>query len=73
MKLKVLIARLERIAAEHGDIDVACTENCGSVAEDVALSSNHLILPNHLRVPPHDVRYPYLLIGGTGINTTRRI
>lgn len=57
MKLKDLIARLERIAAEHGNIDVACTENCGSVAEDVALSSGHLVLPNHLRAPPRDVRY----------------
>lgn len=29
MKLKDLIERLERIVAEHGDIDVACTR-CAS-------------------------------------------
>lgn len=65
MKLKNLIAQLEQIAVEHGDIDVACTENSGGEAKDVALSPVHLVLSSHLRHPPTHIRHPFLLIGGT--------
>ena len=65
MKISEVIAQLESIRAQYGEIDVACTAGY-QVPEDEDMNDKHLRVVEGDDPAPAGVISPYLLIGGSG-------
>jgi hypothetical protein len=68
VKISAVIAQLEGIRAQYGEIDIACTAGY-QLPEDEDMNEKHLrvIERGDDEHPPAGVVTPYLLIGGDGL------